>query len=161
MNHTRNAFDVLMRHHIQPKNLVIIPDLKYKMMFDGGSRGNPGPCGAGAVIYENNTEIATVSHFIPGKHSNNVAEYTALILGLEKALELNIDHLYVEGDSKLIINQCLGLWRVNSSSLIPLNIKAKNLCKNFTSIELNHVLRHLNKRADQLANMAMDANLRT
>ena len=118
MNHTRNAFNILMRHHIQPKNLVIIPDIKYKMMFDGGSRGNPGICGAGAVIYENNTEIATVSHFIPGKHTCNYAEYTAFIMGLEKAQQLNIDNPYLlKGDSKLVINQCLGLWKVKASNL--------------------------------------------
>jgi ribonuclease HI len=156
MNPTRNAFELLMRHHIQPKNLVIVSDPLYKMMFDGGSRGNPGLCGAGAVIYKDNREIASVSHFIPGKHTNNYAEYTAFIMGMEKAHQLNIKSLSVEGDSKLVINQCLGIWKVKSSALIDLNSQAKSLMNNFEYIKLNHVFRHYNKRADQLANIAMD-----
>ena len=127
-------------------------------MFDGGSRGNPGLCGAGAVIYKNNKEFAIVSQFIPGKHSNNFAEYTAFILGLKKALELQITHLYVEGDSKLVINQCLEKWKVNSPILGKLQKEATCLCKKFTYISLNHVKRNKNKRADQLANIAMDKN---
>jgi ribonuclease HI len=166
MNKPKNAFDILMRkntinkvEHNEPliKNNSEKYD-KYRMAFDGGSRGNPGPCGAGAVIYKNNKEFATVSHFISGKHSNNHAEYTAFILGLQKSLELGITHLYVEGDSKLVINQCTGKFKVKSPSLIPLNAKAMSLCKKFTYITLNHIKRNHNKRADSLANEAMDKN---
>ena len=128
-------------------------------MFDGGSRGNPGPCGIGAVIYKNNKEEATVSKYISGKHSNNFAEYTAFIEGLKKALEMKITHLYVEGDSKLVINQCNGKYKVNSPNLQSLNAKAKHLCNQFTYITLHHVKRNHNKRADQLANMAMDEHI--
>ena len=149
----KNAFDILMRKHITPPE-DILP--KYKLMFDGGSRGNPGLCGAGVVIYRDDIEVSTISHFIPGKHTNNFAEYTAFIIGMEKAHQLNITSLYVEGDSKLVINQCLGKWQTKSPQLIHLNNTAKNLMIQFEYIHLEHILRNYNKRADQLANIAMD-----
>lgn len=157
----KNAFDILMRRHITPPANPPPADIlpQYKLMFDGGSRGNPGPCGAGVSILKNNVEIAAISHFIPGEHTNNYAEYTALIMGLEKTYQLKIKSLTVEGDSKLVINQCKGIWRIKSNSLLHLNQYAKKLINQFDYIHLKHISRDFNQRADQLANQAMDSNL--
>ena len=155
----KNAFDILMGKTQLPPPTTISKPLHdtYRLMFDGGSRGNPGLCGAGAVIYKNNHEYCTVSKLISGKHTNNYAEYTAFILGLQKALDHNITHLLVEGDSKLVINQCKGTYKVNNPTLIILHKQATSLCNKFEHITLTHILRQYNQRADQLANQAMDS----
>ena len=173
----KNAFDMLMKRPIiatqSSKELIKNPEPapkypeptlapasknypKYRMMFDGGSRGNPGLCGAGAVIYKDNKEEFALSYRLTGKHTNNYAEYTALIIGLRKALEENITHLYVEGDSLLVINQCTGKYKVHTPSLFPLYHQSRDLIKKFIYISLHHVKRNKNKRADQLANQAMN-----
>jgi len=127
----------------------------HKMNFDGCSKGNPGLAGAGAVIYNNNEEIWTGSSFVGTNSTNNEAEYTGLILGLQKALDMNIKKLFVEGDSQLVINQMTGKYKCNSPNLIPLYQSAKKLEAGFEKIEYKHVLRNLNHRADELANIAI------
>lgn len=127
-----------------------------KMNFDGCSKGNPGLAGAGAVIYTNNEEVWSGYTFV-GKHAtNNEAEYAGLILGLEKALDMNIKTLFVNGDSQLVINQMTGKYSCNSPNLIPLFQTAKKLEQNFERIEYQHLLRSLNHRADELANIAIN-----
>ena len=122
---------------------------------DGGSRGNPGPAGAGAVI-KIGTEIqATVSKFL-GTTTNNVAEYTGLVLALEKALHLGIKQVDVYMDSELAVKQMKGIYRVKNDKLIPLHAKAKILAAKFQSFKISHVRREYNKDADRLANEAMD-----
>ena len=150
----RNALNILMRRASVTSKKQIYEN-KYHMMFDGGSRGNPGPSAAGAVIYKNNKEVATISKFLLGNQTNNYAEYMGLILGLKKALDMEIKNLYVEGDSLLIINQCKGLWQTKTFNLIQLNAEAMQLCNKFEYISLNHITRDKNKRADQLVNQAM------
>lgn len=127
-----------------------------KMNFDGCSKGNPGLAGAGAVIYNNNEEIWSGSIFVGKKSTNNEAEYAGLILGLEKALDMNIKTLFVNGDSQLVINQMTGKYKCNSPNLIPLYQAAKKLEKCFEKIEYKHLFRNLNHRADELSNDAIN-----
>jgi ribonuclease HI/probable phosphoglycerate mutase len=135
----------------------IVPyKFEYQMFFDGCSKGNPGPSGAGAVIYNSdNKEIWSDSSFVGIKATNNQAEYNGLILGLQKALDMNIRSILVKGDSQLVIQQMTGKYKCNSPNIIGLFQTAKILEKKFDHIEYNHVLRHLNKRADELSNQAL------
>ena len=127
------------------------------LMFDGGSRGNPGPSGCGYVLMNSDeTEIiAKGSEFI-GKNTNNYAEYMGMILGIEKALELNIRNLIVKGDSQLVIKQMLKEYSVKAPNLIPLYNHGNNLISRFQDIKFFHIKRNLNTIADKLANEAMD-----
>jgi len=140
------------------KTSKIYPEYDFKMNFDGGSRGNPGLSGAGAVIYHFDKEVWAASFFVGENATNNHAEYAGLILGLQQARAFNIKHLKVEGDSLLVINQMKGLYKCRSENLIELYDKAKELEKEFEIIEYCHVLRNMNKRADELANIAIDDN---
>ena len=133
----------------------IYPEFDFKLMFDGGSRGNPGLSGAGAVLYHLDDEIWCDSFFVGVNATNNHAEYAGLIMGLQHAKDLNIKCLKVEGDSLLVINQMKGIYNCNSDNLIELFHKAKELETNFEKINYQHVDRKFNKRADQLSNIAV------
>jgi len=122
---------------------------------DGGSRGNPGPAGAGAVIKVDNEIEATISKFL-GTATNNVAEYTGLVLALEKAFDLGIKQVDVYMDSELVVKQMKGIYRVKNEKLIPLFVKARALASKFPSFKISHVRREHNTVADRLANEAMD-----
>ena len=130
----------------------------YTLFFDGCSKGNPGKAGAGAVIYRNQIEIYSQSSFVGEKTTNNVAEYSGLIMGLEKAVGLNINRLHVKGDSMLAIKQLRGEFKVNSPSIIPFFQRAKQLEKQIGQVTYEHVYREYNKRADQLANEGLIPN---
>jgi len=138
---------------------------KILMQFDGGSRGNPGISGAGAVIFENNEEVANVVVEVGNNNTNNQAEYIGLIEGLKLTIECGYKNICVQGDSKLVINQVENKWDCKSSLLIPLLKEVKDLIDgNFDSITFSHIYRRDNKRADELANNAMDlvsSNLKT
>jgi ribonuclease HI len=124
--------------------------------FDGGSRGNPGFAGIGVVIRaEDGQELVTLGRPI-GRATNNVAEYRALIVALQKALELGATKIIVRGDSELIIKQMRGEYRVKHPDLRPLHDEAKGLYHRFREARLEHNLRHKNALADKLANLAMD-----
>ncbi len=122
---------------------------------DGGSRGNPGPAGSGAVLSVDSKPIEEMHKFL-GIATNNVAEYTGLIIGLEKAVDLGFQHVEVRMDSELIVRQMMGQYRVKNPGLIPLFMKARKLADKFTEFRIVHVPRELNKHADRLANQAMD-----
>jgi ribonuclease HI len=129
----------------------------HSLYFDGASRSNPGPSSYGGVIYdENNIEVGTYYDYI-GKATNNVAEYLALFAGLKACKDNNIKNLKVYGDSKLVIEQVKGNWNVKSENLKPIYNEIKELLNNykFDHIEFNHILRKYNKRADELANIAL------
>jgi ribonuclease HI len=133
-----------------------ITDIEYLLQFDGCSKGNPGKAGSGAVIYKNKTELWGKSLFVGNKNTNNEAEYTGLIIGLEEAIDMGIKNLCVEGDSLLVINQMTGKYKVKSENLILLYDQAKELEKKFDVIIYNHIYRNLNKRADELSNLALN-----
>ena len=128
----------------------------YTMFFDGCSKGNPGLAGAGAVIYNNDEEYWYGSTFVGKTATNNEAEYTGLIFGLQQALDMNIKSLMVKGDSLLVIKQMRCEYKCNSINLLPLYEKAKKLEKSFDNIQFTHVLRNFNKRADELSNIALN-----
>ena len=129
----------------------------YTLMFDGGSRGNPGVCGSGFVIYEGGTPRWQGFEKVSEHDTNNYAEYMGVILGMEFALQKNIEYLHIKGDSLLVINQLLGKWKINSANLKPLYEKAKELLKQIKMVTLSHVRRDKNQIADKLANRAMDS----
>jgi ribonuclease HI len=139
----------------------IYPEIGFIMNFDGCSKGNPGLSGAGAVIYYNNEEIWSGSFFVGEKATNNQAEYAGLILGLQQAKELQINSLLVKGDSQLVINHMTEIYNCKSQNLIDLYSNAKELEKNFDKIKYEHVSRNLNKRADELSNIALERYLKT
>lgn len=128
----------------------------YTLMFDGGSRGNPGLCGCGYVILKDDVVVWEGYKKVSDNNTNNFAEYMGIILGLEIAVENNIQTLHIKGDSLLVINQLVGKWKVNSSNLKPLYISAKALLEKINMVTLGHVKRDKNKLADKLANKAMD-----
>jgi ribonuclease HI len=133
----------------------IYPEINYKLQFDGCSKSNPGLAGAGAVIYNLDEEISAQIHFVGNNATNNVAEYTGLIIGLKEAINLNVKTLLVQGDSMLVIKQMKGEYKVKSENLIHLYNEAKELEKMFDSIEFEHIYRENNKRADELSNLAI------
>jgi len=138
---------------INPIGMDVMKVFHY-LNFDGASKGNPGLGAAGAVIYDADfSEIWGGSLLVGEKITNNHAEYAGLLLGLEKAIDLNIKMLVVRGDSLLVINHMTGKYKCNSPNLQNFYLRAKELERNFDEITYVHVLRDLNKRADQLSNM--------
>ena len=137
------------------KEPKIYPELEFIMYFDGCSKGNPGIAGAGAVIYKGEQEIWSHNFFVGENATNNHAEYAGLILGMQQAIEFGIKHLIIKGDSQLVINHMNGSYQCKSSNLIELYDKAKELESKFGCVYYNHVLRNLNKRADELSNIAI------
>jgi len=124
---------------------------------DGASRGNPGPAAAGAVLQNEAEEIVgTVSRFL-GSATNNQAEYAALILALKKAHELRATELMIFLDSKLIVEQISGRWKIKDLQLKKAAEKVHTLLKEFNSWQIQHVFREKNKKADMLANQALNA----
>ena len=123
---------------------------------DGAARGNPGPAGAGAVLLaEDGTVIAELTRAL-GRATNNVAEYNALILGLEEARRLGASAIDVRMDSLLVVEQMSGRWRTKHPGLIPLALRAGHLLASFPEHELRHVPREQNLVADALSNRAID-----
>jgi ribonuclease H / adenosylcobalamin/alpha-ribazole phosphatase len=124
---------------------------------DGGSRGNPGPAGYGAVVRDADTgEVLREVAAGIGVASNNVAEYRGLIAGLEAALDLGAEQVEVRMDSLLVVNQMSQVWKVKHEAMRPLASEAAGLVRQFTAVKFRHVRRELNKHADRLANEAMD-----
>lgn len=128
---------------------------------DGGSRGNPGPAGYGAVVRDAATgAVLAERNGGLGVTTNNVAEYEGLIAGLEAAVELGAVEVDVRMDSKLVIEQMSGRWRVKHANLQPLAIKASNLVRALGTVRFGWIPREQNAHADRLANEAMDASSR-
>jgi len=131
--------------------------MPYTLYFDGASKGNPGRAGAGAVIYDPaGKEIWSRAAFVGSRETNNVAEYHGLIMGLEQALNLGLKGIKVYGDSKLVVEQVAGRWKVNAENLRPLCERARGLAVNIGGgITFEHVYREKNTRADALSNEAL------
>jgi ribonuclease HI len=140
---------------ILQKNNQVIPKIEFLLRFDGCSKGNPGKTASGAVIYQNETEIWSDSTFVGYNKTNNYAEYMGLIIGLNKAIELKINELHVEGDSMLVIKQMTGKNKVNSPNLIELHKIAMEMKSRFQTITFEHIYRDKNTRADELCNEAI------
>ncbi|XP_024373503.1 uncharacterized protein [Physcomitrium patens] len=125
----------------------------YQIEYDGASKGNPGPAGAGALVRGPDGSVFCELREGLGSVTNNVAEYRAFILGLKGALDRGIYRVRVQGDSKLVCQQVLGKWKVNDEGLLPLWKEAQMLMLNFREISVKHV--RFNPSADQLANEAV------
>jgi len=127
---------------------------------DGGARGNPGPAAIGAVVLDTSTEppttLASVSDYI-GVATNNVAEYRALLAGLDAAAPLRAHTVHVRADSLLMIKQLRGEYRVKHPNLAPLYHEARALLAAYEVVDLQHVPRAQNVEADALVNAALDA----
>ena len=124
---------------------------------DGAARGNPGPAGIGAILKTpDGNVIAEVSDFL-GHTTNNVAEYRALLAGLERAIEVGIQRIEVRADSELMIKQLKGQYRVKNAGLKPLYEQARELLSQFSNVKLSHVRREHNSEADRLANLGIDS----
>ncbi|XP_074274458.1 uncharacterized protein LOC141598648 [Silene latifolia] len=123
--------------------------------FDGASKGNPGPAGAGAVLRTLNGSVICKIRQGLGTATNNVAEYQAVILGLKRALEMGYTSIQAKGDSKLVCMQLQGLWKVKNQNMADLHAEATKLKKKFTSFKISHVLRGLNSDADAQANLGV------
>ena len=126
---------------------------------DGGARGNPGPAGSGAVLLDAEGRVVVELWRSLGHATNNVAEYTGLIIGLEEALRRGVDELDVRMDSLLVVQQMKGLWKIKHPGLRPLALRAGELLARFPDRTIEHIPRELNSLADALVNRAIDEAL--
>lgn len=132
--------------------------MKVTVYTDGGSRGNPGVAGSGSVLYdESGATLAEIAYVVGQKSSNNVAEYHGLLRGLEAARDLGASQVDVYMDSKLVVEQMSGRWKIKHPDMKQLALDARELARGFDSVTYNWVPRAKNKKADELSNVAMDA----
>ena len=124
---------------------------------DGGARGNPGPAGLGVVVTTPGGKVLAQLAEGIGWATNNVAEYRGVVAGLEQALALGARRVRVRADSLLVVNQQNGLWKVRNPALRELWAETRRLAGQFERVIWEHVPRERNRRADALANRAMDA----
>lgn len=133
--------------------------MKSKRLYlytDGGSRGNPGPAGIGIVILDSAKKKIKESFKYIGETTNNIAEYSALVLGLEEAAALDADEVVVNLDSELVVKQLNGEYKVKDSGMKALFDKALGILKSFDNFEIKHIDRSKNKEADKLVNKAIN-----
>ena len=131
--------------------------MKARLFTDGGARGNPGPAAYGFVLEsEDGTVLAAEGEAI-GTATNNVAEYSGLIAGLQKAVELQVRQVEVVSDSELMVKQMRGEYRVKNEALRELYDEATALARRLENVEYRHVKRAHNELADKLVNDALDA----
>lgn len=132
--------------------------MKVIVEADGGSRGNPGAAGYGAVVFSaDRTEVLAEAKAAIGVATNNVAEYRGLVAGLTEAVRLGAAEVGVFMDSKLVVEQMAGRWKVKHPQLITLHAQARELASKFDHVRYNWIPREKNSHADRLANEAMDA----
>ena len=131
--------------------------MKATLHTDGGARGNPGPAGIGVLLTDESGAVIEELAKGIGEATNNVAEYSALIAGLELAREAGVTDLEVAVDSELVVHQIKGEWKIKNDRLRALAVAARRLMSQFDSAEIKHVRREENAGADRLANQGMDA----
>jgi arylformamidase len=164
------AFPLKMNSDGAPLRAVLIEEIvnqkpssqeslkEAKLYTDGGSRGNPGPSASAYVICKMDDNVVEKSGKYLGEITNNQAEYQGLVGGLERAIELNINHLNVFMDSELIVKQVNGLYKVKNVDLIPFHQIVLGLAKNFDKVTFTHIPREMNKIADLEVNRILDEN---
>jgi ribonuclease HI len=123
---------------------------------DGAARGNPGPARAGAQVVDEEGAVLAEVAAGRGESTNHVAEYTAVIRGLEEAQRLGAHEVLLRSDSQLLINQLTGRYRVKAPHLQPLHRRVRGLLAGFAKVDLEHVPRERNVEADRLANLGVD-----
>jgi ribonuclease HI len=126
---------------------------------DGASRNNPGEAGAGVFILKDGKPFETIARYL-GTTTNNIAEYSAAIIGLEHAVKLGAVKVKLLADSELLVKQVNGLYKVKNEGLKPLHAEVKELIAKIGSVEVQYIPRERNKEADALANKAIDEKLR-
>jgi ribonuclease HI len=132
------------------------PDPRLIVATDGAARGNPGPAGIGVFVTDDRGHaVATVGRGI-GPATNNVAEYRAAIEGLRLAADRGARRVLLRSDSRLLIEQLAGRFRVKNPTLTRLHTEARGLMKRFDRVDLEHVPREMNTEADELANQGID-----
>jgi ribonuclease HI len=129
---------------------------KVVVNVDGGARGNPGPAAIAAVVQAPGGEVLEERGERIGVATNNVAEYRALLLGIERAAALGASQVELVGDSELIVRQVKGEYKVKEASLRELHAQAKGALEAFESWTIRHVRRELNAEADRLVNKVLD-----
>lgn len=128
----------------------------WSLYCDGASRGNPGLAGAGVVLLDPEGEVRLQEKAFLGQTTNNVAEYRALLLGLQQARKLGIRKLRIHSDSELLVRQINGVYRVKQPHLLALWREACQELQRFETCEVVHVPREMNRQADRLANQGID-----
>lgn len=128
----------------------------YILYIDGASRGNPGPAGIGVVILDDKKKKIREMYKYIGLTTNNVAEYSALIHGLEETARLEADKVTVKMDSEFVVKQLSGEYRVKDPAIRTLFEKSLSILKNFKNFEIKHIDREKNREADKLANKAIN-----
>jgi ribonuclease HI len=131
--------------------------VKARLSTDGGARGNPGPAAYGYVLETDDGTVLAAHGEAIGTATNNVAEYRALVAGLEKALELQVDEVEVVSDSELLVKQMRGEYKVKNEALRDLSSEAGRLARQLKSVRYTAVRREHNELADRLVNEALDA----
>lgn len=127
-----------------------------RIHIDGAARGNPGPAGVGVILYgPDGQALERVCRYI-GEATNNVAEYRALLVALERAERLGLAEVEICSDSELVVRQLQGRYRVNHPALLPLFAEAKERMARFRRAAIRHVPREANAEADALANRGID-----
>ena len=131
--------------------------MKARLSTDGGARGNPGPAAYGYVLEAADGTVLAAHGEAIGVATNNVAEYRALLAGLEKAVELGVDELEVVSDSELVVKQMRGEYRVKNAALRELSAEAARVARRIGAVTYTAVRREHNELADRLVNEALDA----
>lgn len=129
--------------------------MRVALFCDGGSRGNPGIAGSGSVLYnEAGDTLAEIAYVVGAKSTNNVAEYYGLLRGLEAARDLGATRVDVSMDSKLVVEQMTGRWKIKHPDMQKLARDARDVAKSFDKVTYTWVPRAKNKKADELSNVA-------
>lgn len=131
--------------------------MRLTVHVDGGARGNPGPAAIAIVVSDEEGQVIHEASETIGRATNNVAEYRALLLGIERAKQLGATEVDLVGDSELIVKQVRGEYRVKDAGLRPLHSAAQQALGDFSEWSLRHVKRERNAEADALVNQALDA----
>ncbi len=131
--------------------------MKAKLFTDGGSRGNPGPAAYGFVLEAEDGTVLDARGEAIGVATNNVAEYSALIAGLERARDIGLDEVEVVSDSELLVKQMRGEYKVKNAALRELSLQAARLAREIGKVTFTAVRREHNELADSLVNEALDA----
>ena len=129
-----------------------------EIYIDGGSRGNPGPAGIGVVMYRGGEVIKNISQFI-AEATNNVAEYTSLIYGLQEALIQRAKRVKVYTDSELLFKQVKKVYKIKDAQLKALHAQAQHMISSFENFDIEYIARELNKEADKLAAKAIQQDV--
>lgn len=146
----------LMKREVAP---LPLPKKRLFLYIDGASRGNPGPAGVGVIIYDEKKKLVDELCEYIGKTTNNVAEYRALLIALERARSLGAETLIIYSDCELLIRQMAGEYRVKDKTLRNFYQRARGNLKNFRRVDIRYIARERNKRADRLANKGINLGI--